>query len=50
MRAVPELADIADRYKQVTDGMVKMGMHSNYGFFSPSEGNRAPHATQELRP
>jgi hypothetical protein len=40
MRADPALADLADRYKQVTDGMVKIGEHSAYGFFSPTEAGK----------
>ncbi len=37
MQADPQLADMAARYKQITDGTVDMGAHQAYGFFSPQE-------------
>jgi hypothetical protein len=40
MMADPQLADIASRYKGVTDGMVDIGVHPNWGFFEPSEAAR----------
>jgi hypothetical protein len=37
MQADPQLADIAMRYKQITDGIVDIGEHPNYGFFPAQE-------------
>jgi hypothetical protein len=40
MMADPQLADIATRYKGVTDGMIDIGEHPSWGFFDPAEANR----------
>lgn len=37
MHADPVLSEMANRYKQVTDGLVRMGEHPGYGFFSTAE-------------
>lgn len=33
----PQIVDLAERYKQVTDGMTYIGEHPGYSFFAPSE-------------
>jgi len=39
MQADPQLADIATDYKGITDGLIKVGVHPSYGFFTPSEAS-----------